>query len=308
MRAVVWAALCVCLGVALAGCGGEKESEPVDTAQSTPGGTADDRQVPQPLPLSGISQEVVDTLRVLKTRFNISRDEYWRKTGGVLANDYFEVWYPPGRTTVTHAIRIFQQLVPARARLETEFQEVPVDPLVIYLTPDEEMYKKDTGREWWYYAVIKGDTITYSPLYPLVKRGIIDVAIDHEYYQWAIGKLSRGGAPRWLEEGLASHLCGEGDLLYSQIREFPDRTRSMRPSEIEGVLAEEATRGESRVAYYLSYRMVKKLADEYGEDKLRAVVLMLGRGYPLDETFETVFGMKYEEAVTFASDYEIEIN
>ncbi|MEJ2722840.1 MAG: hypothetical protein P8181_17140, partial [bacterium] len=66
-------------------------------------------------------------------------------------------------------------------------------------------------------------------------------------------------------------------------------------------------RRESRIAYYRSYRMVKKLVDTYGADKVKDAVLLIGRGNTLDDAFRAAFGAGYDEVLKIASDYEVDL-
>jgi len=292
---------------AAASCGGDKK-EP-EVARTT--GRADMNKTefyyPPPNPLFKLQGAALDSLRLKKKRFDITHDEYWEGEGGVLGNKYFEVWYPEGETTVTHAMYIFEELTPARKKLEEYFGEAPEDLFVIRNTPEIDVYKRVTGREWWYYSEIKGDTAVFVPVYTLYKRGISPVAVPHEYYQWAVRKMTRHGAPRWFEEGIASHLSNEGDLLLEQMYEFANDNLSMSPERIEQVLQGEEDKKDSRIAYYHSYRMVERLVEKFGEDKLKRSVVLIGQGNTLDQAFTAAFGADYGTVLKEASNFAIEL-
>ena len=296
--------------VALFGCGGgeEEPAQTTDIQDHDHGELAEgDRPgyVPPPTVGGGITPGARDTLRVHAKRHKIVRDEYWETKGGVLANDYFEVWYPRGRTSVTHGMFVFDALMPARFKLKNYLGEAPEEPLVIVISSYMETYKKMTGRDWWYYSEIKADTMTFQPVSVLVQRKIDHMAVPHEYYQWAIRKLSRNGAPRWLEEGFASYFSEEGGLLENQLTEFPDYARDMTADEIEVILDAEEKRSDSRIAYYRSYRMVQNLIDTYGDDKLKEVVRQLGLGTTFAAACEQAFGVSNGEVMRVATNYEI---
>ena len=306
--------IALCVIAAAAGCGdGGKDREATQTrgseVRTEESDTAGDSKVTTDIPrrLPRVRGEILDSLRVKKTRFHITRDQYWEFEGGVLANEYFEVWYPVGDVTVTHGMYVFEELMPARKRFEEFFGRTPSELVVIHCPPDLEVYERDTGREWWYYAEIKGDTITFAPVWILSKRGVSAQAIPHEYYQWAIRKITRGGSPRWLEEGLASYLSGEGDLLLKQVYEFSDTDVSMTPEEIEGVLQGEEDRRDSRVAYYHSYRMVEQLIKTYGEDRFKQAVMLIGAGNTLDQAFMTAVERDYRGALEDATRYSVDL-
>jgi hypothetical protein len=304
----------VCVLALVAGCGGEKKEGDVsqaggkevqDKGIAAGGDSIAKGSVPRRIPkLYGAP---LDTLRAKKARFEITLDQYWEERGGVLGNDYFEVWYPEGNATVTHGMYVFEELMPARETLEQFFGEAPRELLVIHCPPDLDAYKRDTGREWWYYSEIKGDSMTFAPVWILSERGISALALPHEYYQWAVRKITRDGAPRWLEEGLASYLSGEGDLLLNQLQEFAGSDMSMTPDRIEAVLQGEQDRRDSRVAYYHSYKMVKQLMDTYGEDRVKQVVTLIGTGKTLDQAFMAAVGKNYSAVLEDATRYTLDL-
>jgi hypothetical protein len=240
-----------------------------------------------------LSPAVLDTLRRLKTLHHVTRDESWPDKGGVVANDYFEVWYPEGNASITHGMRVLNDMMQARAEFETVFGQAPADPLVVLLSPYMEVFTQWTDREFWFYSEIKGDTMTIQPVYVLMRRGLLDYALPHEYFQWAVGRTTGFGAPRWVEEGIASYLSGEGRIVTDQLREFPPEVTSMTAARIEDVLVREESRQDSRIAYYHAYRMVKILADRFGKEKLKEMVLLLGQGHPMDHVCQETYGMTY---------------
>jgi len=308
-RIIVFVAMCVI--AAAAGCGEKKEREVAESGTKQTGGAesaSDSAGLPYPSnPSLKLQGAVLDSLRAKKKRFDITRDEYWEDEGGVLANQYFEVWYPPGRTTVTHAMYVFEELMPARKKLGDFFGEAPRELLVIWCSKDLDAYKRLVNREWWYYSEIKGDSMTFSPVYILFKRGISPIAIPHEYYQWAIRKITQNGAPRWLEEGMASSLSGEGEILLDEMYEFRQGDVSMSPVRIEEVLQGEEDRRDSRIAYYRCYRMVEQLIDKFGEEKVKQAVLLIGRGNTLEQACTKTFNKDYAALLQEASDYSVDL-
>jgi hypothetical protein len=297
--------LVVIAAAALASCGGTEEA--AETTESQDEKKTLTQQVLNRQE-SRIHGPMLDTLIVLKKRFGITRDEYWKNEGGVLANEYFEVWYPAGGVTVTHGMHVFEVFMPARDIIADLFGKSPEERLVVHVTTDLDTYKERTGREWWYYSEMKGDTITFSPLEILYRRGIAQRAIPHEYYQWAVGKITHHNAPRWLEEGIASYLVGEEELLINQAREFRRGDISMTPDKIEKVLAGEEDRRESRIAYFRAYFMVKTLVDTYGEDKLIETVRLMEKGRSRDEAFEAVYNKDYQGVLNDATNYTVDLS
>ena len=299
--------LAICVFAVVTSC--DKGGQETDVARkATSEGDETPSMYPEASPKKKIQGGMLDSLKVKKKRFNITRDEYVEEQGGVLGNEYLEVWYPAGGATVTHGMYMFEEIMPARQKYKALFGEAPSEFLVIHISKELEPYKEKTGREWWYYSEMRGDTLTFVPVYTLYKRGISSIAVPHEYYQWAVRKTTQHGAPRWLEEGMASYMSGEGEILLNQAYEFKDAVAAMdTPEKIEEVLQGEKERGETRIAYYRSYRMVVKLIDTFGEDKVVAAVVEIGRGNTLDEAFKKGTGKSYAEILEIASDYEVDL-
>jgi hypothetical protein len=308
----LWIALCVL--VLAAGCGGEKKDREAPSTGGTQvrseggpaiGDSSDADAAPRRLPkLYGAA---LDTLRAKRARFGITYDQYWEDRGGVLGNQYFEVWYPAGDVTVTHGMYVFEELMPARVTFQEFFGDAPRDLLVIRCPPDIDTYKRVTTRDWWHYSEIKGDSLTFAPVWILAKRGISALAIPHEYYKWAVRKLTRNEAPRWVEEGLSSYLAGEGDLLLNQMYEFVDSGTTMTPERIEAVLEKEENRRDSRIAYYHSFRMVKQSIETYGEDRFKEAVKLIGAGKTPDEAFMAAVGKNYAAVLKDATNYTVDL-
>lgn len=294
----------LCVTALVAGCGGGEEKTVEEDHDPNPwAGTVLEDDLP--LGFNTLKPHELAQLQALKEQFNITDDRLWPEKEGVLGNEHFEVWYRAGKRTVSHAMYMFETLTPAREKAIEIFGEVPSDKLVIRLAFDFDEYKWRTQREWWYYAEIDADTITYSPIYILLKRNIAHVAIPHEYYQWVIQKRSNYGAPRWMEEGLASELCGEGRLLSDQLREFPQSRTHFEVEWIEGKLGSEEQRKDTRVAYYHAWRMALRLINVFGVEKMVAMIDLLGTGYTLEDAAEEAYGMSYDALLAEAVRYPL---
>jgi hypothetical protein len=192
-------------------------------------------------------------------------------------------------------MRVLNDMMYARARFERYFGHAPEERLVILLPPFMKQYTEWTGREYWHYSEIRADTMTIQPLYVLIRRGLVEHALPHEYYQWALGRITNFGAPRWLEEGFASYRSREQYILEQQLQEFPEEHHDMSPDRVEEALVDETSREESRIAYYHAYRMVKLIIDKYGENKFKEAVLLLGQGHTLDEACRAAFMVGYQD-------------
>ena len=308
----------LCLGVLVAvGCGGSSEKEAEESATQTTQTTQNTQKkmttqgpIERPRHLKNfgvggtqLSRAVMDSLRVLKKLYEVTRDEHWQGEGGVLANSYFEIWYASGTTTVTHAMRVLNDMMIARAQFSDRFGSAPEEPLVIVLPPYLKQYELWTGREFWHYSHLHADTMTIQPVHILLRRGLIQYAIPHEYIQWALGYFTRFSAPRWLEEGAASYFTREGHILEQNAQGFDLAKEALPAARLDEILMDELLIEETRVAYYKSLRMVLALVNRFGEDKLIDLIVSMNSGLSLDEAFQQTYGISYEEATVALTEH-----
>lgn len=292
----------------LGGCEDEKSKntrvEGLD-ARSVPGNVDLDANG-NPKPQRDLAPLELDTLRAQKKRFNITREEYWDDKGGVLANDYLELWYPVGKLTVTHGMYAFSLIDRARKSFRNVFGRVPEDRLTVVCSASLQEYDKLVGQEWWQYSRIQNDKITYQPIPVLYQRRLSEVAVPREYYEWALGKISGGRAPRWLEEGMASVLADEGFYLKNQLKEYPDDPVKMDMKKIESVLNKENVRKDCRLAYYNTFRMVEKMEADYGREKVVGALLLMGDGDDVKTAFEKSFQEPYDDVIKKAMEFTVQ--
>lgn len=136
-------------------------------------------------------------------------------------------------------------------------QSLPLDVVIHDTTGD---FVASTGQPWWAAAVTHDNLIELQPLEILRSRGVLDQTLRHEYAHTVIEELSGGNAPRWLAEGLAAHVAGEGALL---VRE--DSKEDLTVEELEKRLAKPASAEEMHELYAAAYREVLELIRTEGE-------------------------------------------
>jgi stage II sporulation protein D len=117
-----------------------------------------------------------------------------------------------------------------------------------------------TGQPAWAAAATKGTRIEIQPLETLKRRRILETTLRHELVHSLVDTVGRGRAPRWLAEGLALHLAGEGRLV---VRYQP--RRRMTTDEIEKELSDMRSANDMRAAYAAAYSEVKRLINSEGE-------------------------------------------
>jgi hypothetical protein len=120
-----------------------------------------------------------------------------------------------------------------------------------------------TGQPAWAAAATKGSRIELQPLETLKRRRILETTLRHELVHTLVDTVSRGRAPRWLAEGLALHVAGEGRL----VAPYQPRQR-MSTDEIEKHLSDNRlakSANDMRATYAAAYSEVKRLITSEGE-------------------------------------------
>jgi hypothetical protein len=111
-----------------------------------------------------------------------------------------------------------------------------------------------TGQPWWAAAATKGNHVELQPVGILKRRGALTTTLRHELAHVVIDAVSHNHAPRWLGEGFAIYLAGEGQML----ARYATKTK-LSPDEIEKRLARPGSQQEMRMLYSLAYNQVVDL-------------------------------------------------
>jgi hypothetical protein len=117
-----------------------------------------------------------------------------------------------------------------------------------------------TGQPWWAAAATKGNRIELQPLAILKRRGVLNNTLRHELAHVVIDIVSRDRAPRWLEEGFAIYLAGEGRLFSHNARR-----NALSTTDLEKRLEHPSSQQEMRALYAQAYLAVKELVGNGGE-------------------------------------------
>ena len=120
-----------------------------------------------------------------------------------------------------------------------------------------------TGMPPWAAAVTKRNKIELQPLKLLKQRRILETTLRHELVHVLIDAIGGGQTPRWLTEGMAIFLAGEGRLLESN-----RQTSVMSAAMVEQALSAPKSAGEMKSAYAAAYNLVKQLIRSEGEKKV----------------------------------------
>ena len=146
----------------------------------------------------------------------------------------------------------------AAAGIKVQF---PVLEIVVNETTGD--FVGRTGLPIWAAAATRENKIELQPLETLKRRGILETTLRHELVHTTIDLVSRGRAPRWLAEGFALHLAGEGRL----VARYEPRKR-MTTAEIDkqlGYSTWTVSANEMRTVYAAAYGEVRRLVKSEGE-------------------------------------------
>lgn len=183
-----------------------------------------------------------------------------------LRSENFRISYPQG--TNEHDVEQPLQLLQSSrqsllARVTSLGMSVQFPALEIFINETTGDFVGRTGQPPWAAAATRNRTVDLQPLPTLKRRQILETTVRHELVHTLVESLGRGRAPRWLAEGLALHLAGEGQL----VSRYRARSR-MTVEEIEQQLSHAGaskSADQMRAAYAAAYHEVKRLIDNEGE-------------------------------------------
>ena len=99
-----------------------------------------------------------------------------------------------------------------------------------------------------------------QPLTILKNRGVLTATLRHELAHVIIDAVSNNHAPRWLEEGFAIHLAGEGQMLARNMKR-----RVLTETEVEQGLEHPQSQDDMRNLYAQAYLIISGLIRNDGE-------------------------------------------
>jgi len=137
---------------------------------------------------------------------------------------------------------------------------VSIPRLEIRLNESTGNFTSRTGQPWWAAAATQGARIDLQPVNILKQRGVLFTTLRHELAHALIDSVSNKRPPRWMEEGFALYLAGEGQT----ISRYAARTR-LAEDEVEERLQHPRTQEEMRTLYAEAYLLVVEMVRRQGE-------------------------------------------
>lgn len=228
--------------------------------------------------------------------YKLTRDDYHPVRGGIMESVEIVLHYPPSEVARYVAVETFGAAIDAYRLARENIGPVADGKIVLIGTENLDEYRFLTRKEWWYYGVVKGDTIYFEPLDIMLKRTILNEGVTQKITQIALEKRSGGRIPLWMKEGIASRVADEWPIIRTQMAEFRDGVYDTAPSpeRIEEVLEAADDRPLTRIAFYCSYVMVNRLVDEFGMERILTFLDLLAGGQSKNEASMEAFGVEYD--------------
>src|SRR5258708_3530373 len=175
-----------------------------------------------------------------------------------ISSEHFRVTYPAGIDR-RDANQVLSTLESARADFINRANSASIaigdlPTLEIRLNQSTGDFTARTGQPWWAAAATKGNRIESQPTRALKRRGVLLTTLRHELAHVVIDKASHNRAPRWMEEGFAIYLAGEGPTF----ARYATKTK-LSQDEIEKRLERPGSQQDMRMLYSLAYNQVSYL-------------------------------------------------
>ena len=117
-----------------------------------------------------------------------------------------------------------------------------------------------TGMPSWAAAATKNKRVELQPLTLLKQRRILETTLRHELVHALIDALGSTQTPRWLTEGMAIYVAGEGKMMAQR--------QPTSVAAVEHALATAKSAADMQTAYAGAYNLVRRLIQSEGEQNV----------------------------------------
>ena len=182
-----------------------------------------------------------------------------------ISSEHFRLTYPAGIER-HDADQVLTTLESARSdylRRASSAVSVEIPRLDIRLNESTGDFTGRTGQPWWAAAATRGSRIELQPLPILKQRGVLFSTLRHELAHVVIDSVSHDHRPRWLAEGFAIYLAGEGEMISRYLKRG-----LLSDEELEKRLQRPASPEEMRSLYAQAYMSVASHVRSEGEAAL----------------------------------------
>ena len=180
-----------------------------------------------------------------------------------ISSEHFRLAYPADvdRRTVNQILNTLELTrQDYLRRASSASAPVNIPRLEIRLNESTGDFTSRTGQPRWAAAATRGNRIELQPVVTLKQRGVLFTTLRHELAHVIIDSVSNKRAPRWLKEGFALYLAGEGQTISRYVM------RGRLPEdELEQRLQQPRTQVEMRALYAEAYVRVAEMVRRQGE-------------------------------------------
>lgn len=222
--------------------------------------------------LASLSAEESRSLRVsVSSRPRVSASPRPRVAASprrTLSSEHFEFNYPAplSEREVEYALQVLEsQRTDLVRRVLSSGISLQLPRLKLFINETTGDFVARTGQPSWVAAATVGRTIELQPLELLKRRRLVETTLRHELVHAVVEEIGHGRTPRWLAEGLALHLAGEGQLIS---RSSHRNKIQIEISELEHQLARPSSADQMRAAYAAAYQEVLRLIQTEGESSV----------------------------------------
>lgn len=207
-----------------------------------------------------------DLFPALKSRATLTRHSVAPSRLITISSEHFRLTYSAD-VDRRDANQVLNTLETARtdylSRAKAAGMAANIPTLEIRMNESTGDFTARTGQPWWAAAATKGNRIEFQPLALLKRRGVLFTTLRHELAHTIIDSISRDRAPRWLSEGFALYLAGEGRSISRYAHGSPRST-----DELEKRMEHPRTQQEMRELYAQAYLAVAEMVKSQGESSV----------------------------------------